>query len=291
MAMFATLGHAAGWLLVISGPFLAGSLGPAIRIQFERQPILGAVTGSVDRQFNPPPSDEEFLRAASRSLGGDPAMRFVVLRQFLAVRTDPERDVPLIGPARLRHTIYLCVVLGAGPLGMDVQVMGIDHNNFHMSAPTLAARRDDQETPKPALAIPGCAATWHFEVRRVNIEAAESDFWKPSPAEDQDIARAVLQELVKEKSAGKLRGFSLQLECDHGSVHITGCVSSPEQRKRVLECAVRTPGVLQVINEIEIRVNQVQIDHEAVRGSSTVAANGQNVFRRRFGWPNLRHRR
>lgn len=290
--MLAALGHGVDWLLVLSGPFLSGSLGPAVHIRFSTWPILGAITGSDDGPaFNPPPSNEDFLRAASRSLGRVPPVRFVALRQFLSVRTDPERKVPLIGPARLRHTIYLCVVLGAGPLGLDIQVMGIDHNNFHMSAPTLAARGDAQESPKSALEVLGCAATWNFAVRGDDKEAAESDYWKPGPAEDQDIAQAVLQELVKERSAGNLRGFSLQLKCDHGAVHVTGRVSSPEHRKRVLECAARTPGVLQVINEIEIQEKLVQNDQEAVRGSATVAANGKDAFHRRFGWPNLRRRR
>lgn len=90
------------------------------------------------------------------------------------------------------------------------------------------------------LAILGCAAFAPLAAR----------------GDDQQIAQAVMQKLAKEKQAGNLRGFSVELKVDDGTVFMSGRVTSAEQQKLALECAQRTAGVKQVVNELS--VNQPQ---------------------------------
>lgn len=103
------------------------------------------------------------------------------------------------------------------------------------------------------LAILGCAAFAPL--------AASGD--------DQQIAEAVMQKLKSEKKAGNLRGFSVELKVDEGTVHMSGRVSTAAQQKLALECAQRTEGVTQVVNELSI--NQPQ-DVQKVGRESALAA-------------------
>jgi len=78
--------------------------------------------------------------------------------------------------------------------------------------------------------------------------------WLPvsSMADDELIARQVMQKLQQQKKSGKLKGFSLDLKVEGGTVILEGRVSKPEQRTAILDAARRVPGVTQVVNGIEV---------------------------------------
>jgi len=78
--------------------------------------------------------------------------------------------------------------------------------------------------------------------------------WLPSSsmADDELIARQVMQKLQQQKRSGKLKGFSLDLKVESGTVILQGRVSKPEQRTAILDAARRVPGVTQVVNGIEV---------------------------------------
>lgn len=104
------------------------------------------------------------------------------------------------------------------------------------------------------LAILGCAAFAPLAAR----------------GDDQEIAKSVMQKLEKEKQAGNLRGFGIELKVDEGTVFMSGRVSTEEQRKMALECAQRTPGVKQVVNELA--VSQAQNVKKVARESALPTA-------------------
>lgn len=86
------------------------------------------------------------------------------------------------------------------------------------------------------LAILGCAAFAPLMAR----------------GDDQQIAQTVMQKLAQEKQAGNLRGFGIEVKVENGTVFMNGRVSSAEQQRLALECAQRTEGVAQVVDELSI---------------------------------------
>jgi hypothetical protein len=71
-------------------------------------------------------------------------------------------------------------------------------------------------------------------------------------ADDQEIAEQIVQKLQAEKQAGTLKGFSVDLEVDEGTVWMSGRVSTEAQQMKVLDIARRIPGVTQVVNDLEV---------------------------------------
>ena len=114
------------------------------------------------------------------------------------------------------------------------------------------------------LAILGCAAFAPLAAR----------------GDDQQIAQAVMQKLAKEKQAGNLKSFGIELKVDAGTVYMKGRVASPEQQKLALECAQHTSGVKQVVNELAVNqpltvqtisreTEQVSLANDSLRSSRT----------------------
>ena len=71
-------------------------------------------------------------------------------------------------------------------------------------------------------------------------------------AQDKQIAQTVIQRLQKEKQAGKLKGFSIDLQVENGTLWLSGRVVSKEQQAAALDVARRVPGVKQVVNDLSI---------------------------------------
>jgi hypothetical protein len=70
--------------------------------------------------------------------------------------------------------------------------------------------------------------------------------------DDQQIAQEIVQKLQAEKQAGTLKGFSIDLQVDEGTVWLSGRVASEEQLSRALDLARRAPGVQQVVNDLTV---------------------------------------
>lgn len=67
---------------------------------------------------------------------------------------------------------------------------------------------------------------------------------------DQQIAQQIVEKLQAEKKAGTLKGFSIDLQVDEGTVWLSGRVASEQQQARALDMARRVPGVKQVVNDL-----------------------------------------
>jgi hypothetical protein len=70
--------------------------------------------------------------------------------------------------------------------------------------------------------------------------------------DDQQIAQQIVQRLQAEKQAGTLKGFSIDLQVDEGTVWLSGRVANEQQQARALDIARRVPGVQQVVNDLTI---------------------------------------
>lgn len=81
--------------------------------------------------------------------------------------------------------------------------------------------------------------------------------WLPVAAhagqqQDKQIAKTVIQRLQQEKEAGRLKGFSIDLQVEEGTLYLSGRVTSKEQQAAALDVARRVPGVKQVVNDLSI---------------------------------------
>jgi hypothetical protein len=70
--------------------------------------------------------------------------------------------------------------------------------------------------------------------------------------DDQQIAQQIIEKLQAEKQAGTLKGFSIDLQVDEGTVWLSGRVANEQQQARALDLARRVTGVTQVVNDLSI---------------------------------------
>jgi hypothetical protein len=88
--------------------------------------------------------------------------------------------------------------------------------------------------------------------------------------DDNQIAQTIVERLQAQKQAGTLKGFSLDLQVEEGTVWLTGRVSTPDQQALALDIARRVPGVRQVVNDINVdavaRAAHPQTQSPASRG-------------------------
>jgi len=70
--------------------------------------------------------------------------------------------------------------------------------------------------------------------------------------DDQQIAQQIMARLQAEKQAGTLKGFSIDLQVDEGTVWLSGRVASSEQQAKALDLARRVSGVKQVVDDLTI---------------------------------------
>ena len=76
--------------------------------------------------------------------------------------------------------------------------------------------------------------------------------------DDQQIAQQIVSKLQAEKKAGALKGFSIDLQVDEGTVWLSGRVANSDQQAKALEIARRIPGVVQVVNDLTISAPQAK---------------------------------
>jgi hypothetical protein len=72
-------------------------------------------------------------------------------------------------------------------------------------------------------------------------------------ADDQQIAEQIVQKLQAHKQAGTLKGFSIDLSVEEGTVWMSGHVADEDQQMAALDVARRIPGVTQVVNDLTIK--------------------------------------
>jgi hypothetical protein len=71
--------------------------------------------------------------------------------------------------------------------------------------------------------------------------------------DDQEIAQQIVEKLQAHKQAGTLKGFSIDLSVEEGTVWMSGHVSNEQQQTTALGIAQRIPGVKQVVNDLSVQ--------------------------------------
>jgi hypothetical protein len=85
--------------------------------------------------------------------------------------------------------------------------------------------------------------------------------------DDQQIAQEIVKKLQAEKQAGTLKGFSIDLQVDEGTVWLTGRVSNEQQLTRALDLARRVSGVQQVVNGLDVSAPPANTSRAAATAS------------------------
>ncbi len=87
-------------------------------------------------------------------------------------------------------------------------------------------------------------------------------------ADDQQIAQQIVQKLQAEKQAGGLKGFSIDLSVEEGTVWLSGRVADADQQAKALDIARRIPGVKQVVNDLEVKASSAASPRAMLAGMS-----------------------
>lgn len=93
--------------------------------------------------------------------------------------------------------------------------------------------------------------------------------------QDKQIAQQVIQRLQKEKESGRLKGFSIDLQVEKGTLWLSGRVTSSEQEAAALDVARRVPGVKQVVNDLTVAAPPAATRPATSQGQSRLVANTQ----------------
>ncbi len=72
-------------------------------------------------------------------------------------------------------------------------------------------------------------------------------------AGDREIADTIVQTLKDRQTNGSLKDFDIDLAVENGVVTLTGKVANAQQATAVVEASRATAGVVEIINEIEVR--------------------------------------
>ena len=83
---------------------------------------------------------------------------------------------------------------------------------------------------------------------------------------DDEIASKIVERLQDEKKTGNLKGFTIDLEVEQGTVWLSGKVANQEQQQKALEIARRTPGVKQVVNDLAVTGGEKADGHSVLTG-------------------------
>ena len=102
-----------------------------------------------------------------------------------------------------------------------------------------------------------------------------------SMADDQAIAEQIVSLLDRQKEVGNLRGFNLGMKVNEGIVWFEGDVANQQQETIVLDIARRVPGVVRVVNAIEVRstgIEEVARYPASSRGEQGDEVANQTIF-------------
>jgi hypothetical protein len=101
-------------------------------------------------------------------------------------------------------------------------------------------------------------------------------------ADDEAIAKHIVERLNSAKQKGELRGFQVDLEVKDGTVWFRGSVATAAQEKLVLETGQMAPGAVKVVDGINVASNEAtvtarQTNYQEPTTHSYGAANYQRI--------------
>jgi len=103
-------------------------------------------------------------------------------------------------------------------------------------------------------------------------------------ADDEQIAKAIVEKLEARKKEGQLKGFNIDLKVDKGTVWMTGHVASTEQQQVALDVARHADGVEAVVNNLNVKRNaSTAKSGEAKTSASSEPTERPSLLGRWFG--------
>ena len=131
-------------------------------------------------------------------------------------------------------------------------------------------------TVSPSRARGGAANAGPQRSSELLPTSAEQEAPVSVDADSEQLAQEVKRRLQKQKDAGALKDFDIDIDVENGSVWLSGRVSSTEQLNLVLDQARYVPGVKQVVNGLSIsstsrRANPVSTNQGRAEGPSPAA--------------------
>lgn len=72
-------------------------------------------------------------------------------------------------------------------------------------------------------------------------------------ANDEQIAKTIVEKLEARKKQGQLKGFNIDLKVDKGTVWLSGQVASADQQQLAIDAARRVEGVEAVVNDLQVK--------------------------------------
>lgn len=100
-------------------------------------------------------------------------------------------------------------------------------------------------------------------------------------ADDEQIAKAIVEKLEARKKEGQLKGFNIDLKVDKGTVYMAGHVASTEQQQVALDIARRADGVEAVVNDLKVKRDAAPVRKTATKEKES--AERPSLLSRWFG--------
>jgi osmotically-inducible protein OsmY len=89
-------------------------------------------------------------------------------------------------------------------------------------------------------------------MRATQASAFAAPVSEGSGPSDAQLAQSIVAKVNRQRSAGALQGFEVDLHVDQGTVWLAGRVASQAQQQLVLNIARSEPGVVQVVNDLTV---------------------------------------
>jgi hypothetical protein len=99
----------------------------------------------------------------------------------------------------------------------------------------------------------------------------------PVRANDEQIAKTIIQRLQQQKQSAQLQGFNIGVQVEEGTVTMMGTVAQTDHALMALDIARRVPGVKLVVNDLFVQ--PAGAAQGTLPGPSPVAAEQQPVMK------------
>jgi hypothetical protein len=110
-----------------------------------------------------------------------------------------------------------------------------------------------------------------FRLAIVTLAVLGSSTVRADDQQDQQIAQQIMTRYQAAKQDGSLKGFSIDLSVEQGSVWLSGRVASEEQQAKALDIARRIPGVKQVVNDLQVSAGKASPASATQKFASSVS--------------------
>jgi len=144
-----------------------------------------------------------------------------------------------------------------------------DSFSFKQALAAAAPKKAIVEIAKPVAPVTQASKPAAWQPASEVAMAAATDVDASSTVEsDRTITSAVVNSLGTAQRQGRLKGFGVDVNTQQGRVYVTGRASSEEHRELITNLVRKTPGVVDVVDEIAVYGGEGAIPQPFVDNSS-----------------------